>query len=295
VSVPWAAIGVPIDSVGRTGGTEGAPAAVRAHDLPARIGADDRGDLDVRIRGEERDPATGVVGIADTLSMTEAVRAAVRETVAGGARPLVLGGCCALVPGALAGMRDAVGAVAVAYVDGHVDVYDATSSPTGEGADMPMSVAFGLGPAAWVDAAGGASVLPRDVVVLGARDPEEARDIAGLRAGALADLEVLGPDELRAEGLAAAGARAAQQLAANGGRFWLHLDIDVLDEQAMPATDYLMPDGLLWDELAAVLRPLGASPGLAGLSLGCLNPDKDPGGTYTDMTCALLTGALAAA
>jgi arginase len=63
----------------------------------------------------------------------------------------------------------------------------------------------------------------------------------------------------------------------------------------MPATDYLMPDGLQWDELAALMGPLGASPGLAGLSLGCLNPEKDPAGNYTEMTCALLAGALARA
>jgi arginase len=292
VAAPWAVIGVPIDSVGREGGTEHAPAAARAHDLPARLGAEDRGDLDVRIRGQERDPASGVIGIADTLSMTAIVRDAVRETIAGGARPLLLGGCCALVPGALAGLRDAVGTLGVACVDGHVDVYDGATSPTGEGADMPMSVAFGRGPQVWVDAAGGASVAPADVVVLGARDPDEARDIAALRAGALADLEVLGPDELRAAGLAAAGARAAQRLAAGGGRFWIHLDVDVLDEREMPATDYLMPDGLDWDELAALVGPLGASPGLAGFSLGCLNPEKDPDGTFTERTCALLAGAL---
>src|SRR3954447_13195853 len=106
------------------GGTEGAPAAVREHDLLARIGAEDRGDLAVRIRGEGRDPATGVIGIAGTLAPTQTGRSAVREVVAGGGRPLLLGGCCALVPGALAGLRDAVGACGVAYVDGHVDVYD---------------------------------------------------------------------------------------------------------------------------------------------------------------------------
>ncbi len=294
MAAPWTAIGVPIDSVGRAGGTEHAPAAMREHDLLARIGAEDRGDLDVRIHGEERDPATGVIGLADTLATTRAVRAAVRDVVADGRRALVLGGCCALVPGALAGLRDAVGALGVAYVDGHVDVYDGTTSPTGEGADMPMSVAFGRGPDAWVDAAGGASVAPADVVVLGARDPEEAADIADLRAGTLAALEVLGPDELRARGLRAAGARAAQRLGADGRPFWIHLDLDVLDERAMPATDYLMPDGLEWDELAELLEPLGASPGLAGLSLGCLNPDKDPGGTFTERTCALLAGALSA-
>ena len=205
MSVPWSAIGVPIDSVGRAGGTEHAPAALHEHDLLGRLGAEDRGELDVRIRGKERDPATGVIGIAGTLATTAAVRAAVRDIVADGRRPLVLGGCCALVPGALAGLRDAAGALGVAYVDGHVDVYDGMTSPTGEGADMPMSVAFGRGPDAWVDVAGGACAAPADVVVLGARDPEEAADIADLRAGTLAALEVLGPDELRARGLGAAG------------------------------------------------------------------------------------------
>ncbi len=295
MSAPWSVIGVPIDSVGRAGGTEHAPAALREHDLPARVGAEDRGDLEVRIRGDERDPDSGVIGIADTLATTTAVRVAVRDAVAGGARALVLGGCCALVPGALAGLRDADGALAVAYVDGHVDVYDGATSPTGEGADMPMSVAFGRGPAAWVDAAGGASAAPADVVVLGARDPEEAADIADLRAGTLAALEVLAPGELRDEGLRAAGARAARRLGSDDGRrFWIHLDLDVLDERAMPATDYLMPQGLDWDELAELLAPLGASPALAGLSLGCLNPDKDPDGMFTERTCALLAGALAA-
>ena len=280
---------MPIDSVGRSGGTELAPAALRERDLLSRLGAEDRGDLDVRIRGDHRDPATGVIGIDGVLATTHAVRAAVRDIVAAGARPLVLGGCCTLVPGALAGLRDAGGAVGVAYVDGHVDVYDGQSSPTGEAADMPMSVAFGLGPAAWVQAAGGPSAAPADVVVLGARDPEEARDIAALRAGALAAVEVLGPDELRAQRLAGAGQRAAQRL---GPRFFVHLDLDVLDERAMPATDYLMPGGLQWDEVAALLEPLGRSPALAGLSLGCLNPEKDPDGRFTEMTCALLVDAL---
>ena len=134
----WVAIGVPIDSVGRAGGTEHAPAALREAGLVERLGIADRGDLDVRIRGEERDPETGIVGSPDVLAMTATVREAIREMVAAGERPLVLGGCCSLVPGALAGVRDAAGAVGIANVDGHVDVYDGETSPTGEGADMPL-------------------------------------------------------------------------------------------------------------------------------------------------------------
>ena len=255
----WVAIGVPIDSVGRAGGTEHAPAALREAGLVERLGIADRGDLDVRIRGEERDPETGILGSPDVLAMTGVLREAIREMVAAGERPLVLGGCCSLVPGALAGVRDAAGAVGIANVDGHVDVYDGETSPTGEGADMPLAVAFGLGPAGWVDASGGPSTDPGKTAILGARDPEEA---------------------------------AADGLAERAGRFWIHLDVDVLDEQAMPATDYLMPDGLEWDELAEVLGPLCASPGVGGLSIGCVNPEEDPDGSLTRRTSDVVVAAL---
>jgi arginase len=285
-------LGVPIDSVGRSGGTELAPAALREAGLVERLGAADRGDLDVRIRGEERDPDTGIVGSPDVLAMTTVVRAAVAEMVAAGERPLVLGGCCSLVPGALAGVRDVVGSAGIANVDGHVDVYDGVTSPTGEAADMPLGVAFGRAPAEWVAAAGGPSTSPDRSLVLGARDPDEAVDVAGLLEGDLADLLVLSPEDLRAQGLEEAGAFAGASLAERAGRYWIHLDVDVLDERAMPATDYLMPGGLEWDELGELLEPLCASPAVAGLSLGCLNPEKDPDGSLTRRVCDLLGDVL---
>ena len=43
---------------------------------------------------------------------------------------------------------------------------------------------------------------------------------------------------------------------------------------------YPQPLGLTWDELVELLRPLLASPGLTGVSLADLEPDRDPGGTY---------------
>jgi arginase len=291
--VDWTALGVPIDSVGRAGGTELAPAALREAGLVERLGIADRGDVDVHIRDETRDPETGIVGAADVLAMTVAVRSTVRSLVAAGERPLVLGGCCSLVPGAVAGVRDAAGAVGIANVDGHVDVYDGRTSPTGEAADMPLAVAFGLGPERWVQAAGGPSSSAAESVVLGARDPEEAVDVEGLLAGELSDLLVLSPDDLRAQGLREAGELAAARLKEGPGRYWIHLDVDVLDERAMPATDYLMPGGLEWGELAELLHPLCASPAAAGMSVGCLNPEKDPGGALTQRTCDLVVAALA--
>jgi arginase len=107
----------------------------------------------------------------------------------------------------------------------------------------------------------------------------------------LPTLERLGPElgdgfhpvskeAVLSEGPAAVGERVAAELAAGAGRFWLHLDVDVLGEDVFPATDYLMPDGLRMDELAALMRPLGTSPSLIGISLGCYNPEKDPLDVY---------------
>jgi arginase len=290
----WTTIGVPIDSVGRAGGTEHAPRALREAGLLEALGALDAGDLDVTVRGEHRDAATGLVGSADVLSMTPVIRNAVREAVMRGERPLLLGGCCALVPGALAGVRDAIGAnVGVAYIDGHVDVYDGTTSPTGEGADMPLGVAFGRGPDAWVDAAGGPSASPETTIVLGARDPDETHDIAPLLAGSLVALQVEGPAALRAAGLSASGVEATIRLETVSDAIWLALDVDVLDEAVMPATDYLMPGGLDWDELTELLRPLGAAKKLVGVSVACVNPEKDPDGALVRRTAELLAAVLA--
>jgi len=271
----FAALGVPIDSVGRSGGTELAPGALRSLGLVEAIGARDAGDLDVTIRGDERDPATGIIASDDVIGTSVSVREAVADLVMAGEKPFLIGGCCTELVGALAGARDATGRIGLAYVDGHLDLYDGETSPTGEAADMPMSVALGFGPSAWRDAVGGASVHADDVAILGYRDLEESladgmRDPHGIRG-----LTHRSNRAIRAAGLRSTGSGVAGSLAARGP-FWLHLDVDVLDDVVFPATDYLMPDGLTWNELADLIGPLASDPSLAGASVGCYNPEKDP-------------------
>jgi arginase len=272
---PLRFVGVPVDSVGRSGGTEHAPAALRELGLVDVLGGGDAGDLDVRIRGEQRDPETGIVASADVLATTSTLRGAVAELVGRGERPFLAGGCCSEVPGALAGARDAVGRVGLAYLDGHLDLYDGHTSPTGEAADMPISVALGLGPAAWVDAAGGASLAPADAALVGHRDQEESRAYGMTQPDELGeDVVSLSVDDVRGEGPAAVGGRVAEALGAKP--MWLHFDVDVLDQEVFPATDYLLPNGMSWEELMPMMAPLASSESLVGFSLGCYNPEKDP-------------------
>ena len=67
-------------------------------------------------------------------------------------------------------------------------------------------------------------------------------------------------------------------VAAVAEHLWLHIDLDVLDQDVFPATDYLMSGGLDWDQLVALVTPVARDPRLAGWSLSCYNPEKDPGG-----------------
>jgi arginase len=273
----FTSLGVPVDSVGRSGGTELAPVALRALGIVEAVGGVDAGDLDVSIRGNERDPVTGIVASDDVIGASAAIREAVGEMLSNGSRPLLIGGCCTELVGALAAARDVLGRVGLAYLDGHLDLYDGETSPTGEAADMPVSVALGFGPDAWRDAVGGASVRPDDVAILGYRDLEESQTYGMRHPDGIVGLTHRSNEAVRARGPGETGQEIATALAGSAGSFWLHLDVDVLDEEVFPATDYLMPDGLTWGELAVLIGPLASHPALIGASLGCYNPEKDPG------------------
>jgi arginase len=291
----WTVLGVPVDSVaapagGPLFGTERSPRALRALGLVERLGADDRGDLEVRIVGPGRDPVSGIVGWPSVGATVTSVRTAVASLMRDGHRPLLLGGCCAILMGAAAGARDVLGRVGLAYLDGHVDVYDHRTSPTGEAADMPVAGLLGVGWPGLLATMGDLPVVAAaDVVVLGARDETEAADIGDLPARL--GLTVHGPADVVADA-AGLGTATAARFGATQTPYWMHLDLDVLDEAAFPATDYLMPGGIDLDQLAALMRPLGRDPGLAGVSVGCYNPEKDPGGACGAALADLLVDVL---
>ena len=53
----------------------------------------------------------------------------------------------------------------------------------------------------------------------------------------------------------------------------------MLDDAVMPAVDYRIPDGLSWDELAAVLRAGVGSGRSVGVNVTIFNPKLDDDGS----------------
>jgi arginase len=273
-------VGVPVDSTGVVSlddaprGCELAPTALRAAGLATALGAEDGGDVPVRIVGQARDAATGIIGWSSVAEVTKTVRGHVSELLAHEKIPVLIGGCCAPLPGALAAARDILGPVGLAYVDGHLDLYDGTTSPTGEAADMPIAVVSGLGPAAWCEQVGAPLVPPGRLALLGPADRDEAAALGSALPEELGIDPEVAPPALRSTGPAHAAQAAVAGL---GERYWVHLDVDVLDRREFPAVDYPNDNGVTLDELAALLQPLTQSPGMIGFSVACYNPAKDPG------------------
>jgi arginase len=75
--------------------------------------------------------------------------------------------------------------------------------------------------------------------------------------------------------------------------FWVHLDVDVLDDTVVPAVDRHHPGGLTWKEAVIVLRSILQTPGVAGLDVTGFNPRLGPGGALAARVAALLAVGVA--
>lgn len=86
-------------------------------------------------------------------------------------------------------------------------------------------------------------------------------------------------DAVREAGAAAAARQAVDWLGGGGtAGYWVHLDVDVLDDAVLPTVDYRLPGGLSWAELETVLRVALSSGQAVGLDGTIFNPRLDPDG-----------------
>ncbi|MDQ3889401.1 MAG: arginase family protein [Actinomycetota bacterium] len=283
---PLAVLDVPLDCSAAGRGEERAPVALRAAGLLERIGGRDAGEADVRIGDSSRDATTGVVGAAEVRRGASKIAVCVGDILAAGERPLVLGGDCTLLLGIFAALGHGAG---LWFVDGHADFFDGRSSPTGEAADMALAILTGHGPPGLLFG-GQPLVAAGDVVLLGHRASDLHPDVALENARVDPRIHALTAPEIAGNDPGEVGRQAAARLA--GRPAWLHLDLDVLDAEALPAVTYPQPGGLAWEELAALVRPLVRAPNLIGISVADFNPDRDPDGSQANHVVELLESLL---
>jgi arginase len=170
-------IGASTDCTGRPGGLDRSPTVLRDLGIVEAIGASiDLTDLPIRIDTPERDAVSGVIGAASVERAIQRTCDAVGRTLSDGSKPFLLGGCCTYFIGAMVAATRAHGRCGLVYVDGHLDLYDGRTSPTGECADMPMAAVLGKAGDLFSRAMElEHAVNPADVALLAYRDHATAR------------------------------------------------------------------------------------------------------------------------
>jgi arginase len=239
------------------------PGALRDRGVVGRLGAEDGGVVTPpRYTPRQRERAIA----AYSPRLADRVEAALDR----GVFPVVLGGDCSILLGnALALKRR--GRFGLVYVDAHSDYrHPGNSRSVGAAAGEDLALVTGLGEAL-ADLGGERPLVrPEDVVAIGIRrdDPYvgEMR-----RAGIMVADTAAWPDR----------------------RFWVHFDVDVLDESVMPAVDSPTPGGLDWGEAERLLHELVWADGAVGLQLTIFDPDLDATGALADRLTDLLVNAVA--
>jgi arginase len=273
----------------RPSGLEYAPDALRRAGLHQRIGCPDAVRIDVPPYDDVRDPETGILNPRGIAAVARDVASAVDATLDAGRFPVLLGGDCSIVLGPLLALRRR-GRYGLAFLDGHADFQHPSDEPNGEVASLDLAVATGRGPDVLTDLDGlRPLVRDQDVALLGYRvldDNDHFLD-EHIRSTAITVADLA---EVRKTGTG----RALEKTLATVTNpdlegFWVHLDVDVLDDALMPAVDYRHPGGLTWQEATQLLGGLLASDRARGLEVTIFNPRLDPDGSIAQRLSDLIT------
>ena len=274
-------IGVPFDGMGREPGQAGAPAALRAAGLESALSPRDistRPDLPVPGARAERDRESGLLNGRALLTMLRELHAELSASISAGQFPLVYGADCSVLLAAIPALRDTAGEPGLLFIDGHEDATPTERSPDGEAANMEIAVLLGTTGEGLPQPVGRAfgALKPDALVMLGPHDHAWRHELG---VESMARVVVRNSEEVAADP-ARSAREAVRHISSHASNWWLHTDLDVLDERDFSARgapgEVPLVGGLTWKHLEEVVRAALRTGGCRGLSLVIYNPDLDP-------------------
>lgn len=264
--------------------------AVRDQGFLGRIGAADAGCVTPpRYDRGDWKPGDGVFNADAMAGYTVKLADRVGKLLDDGQFVVLLGGECSNLLGPALALRRR-GRYGVVYLDGHSDMRTVDNDAyVGAAGGEALALVTGRGQDDLTDLE---SLKPyvkdTDAVMLGYREDEAYLDT--LREAGIPDWSALA---IMADPAAAASGVLKHLERDELDGFWVHLDVDILDAEVMPAVDSPDPGGLQHEHLRELLKPILASSNCVGFDIGIFDPDLDPDGRYaaelTDTLVAVLT------
>jgi arginase len=271
-------------------GVENLPKALKAAGFLKKLDVEKTHLVESPPYNPKRDISTHVLNPQEIHSYSLSLAKAVSTALQKNQFPIVLGGDCSIVIGnALALKR--LGRYGLFFIDGHADFYQPEASTTGQVADMDLAIVSGRGPDILTNIDGLKPLISdNDIVLFGYRDAKEAAKY-GSQDVRNSNINTFDLSEVRNLGMTNAVSTALDKLSKELSGFWIHLDVDVLDDSIMPAVDYRMKGGLSFAELGTILKTLLKSGRAVGMDITIFNPSLDKDGSIAQrLVSSILAG-----
>ena len=275
-------------------GHERAPAALRAAGIADRLKAagfhvTDHGDTATYVSqpDDEHPRARNVSAILKSLND---LRPRVEVAVKSGALPVILTGDCISVLAVIAGTRRYYRNVSLIYVDRDADLNVPATTPSGCVDGMVISQVIGRGAPELVRFWGEPPLVREPDVALFGFERLDTPEEQYLVASPLRRHPSL---EVSTVGAAAAARLALERVHAAKHEFILHFDVDVINSEEFPWTNFPGAGGLSLGEVRDALRVFVSQPNLAAFVVAGYNPDLDADGVGARKLIDLLADVLA--
>jgi arginase len=290
-----ALIGAPSSAAAFLPGSEKAPTVLRAAGIVERlqsIGYEvvDLGDCALRLFADD-DEHKRARNIPEIVASLHDLKPRAEMALKSGALLLVLGGDCTQIIAMLTGARRYYKHISLLWVDRDADLNTPASTPSGRLDGMGLAGIIGKGSPELVRFWGEPPLVREpDVLIYGLVrvDPPEQEFLSHspLRHVYAADIQLRGAEQSAHEALA--------HLHADAREFMLHVDLDVVAQEELPATNVADSGGLTFLDVRSSLIEFAKQRNLLALDVAQYNPDKDPDGSSAKKIVDLLSDILAA-
>jgi arginase len=286
-------LGAATSAAALRAGLERAPETLRAAGIADRLKTAgftvlDHGNTSTYIsQPDEEHPRAK--NVSTILKLLNDLRPRIEVAVKSGALPVILSGDCISVLATIAGTRRYFRNVSLIYMDRDADLNVPATSPSGCVDGMVISQVIGRGAPELVRFWGEPPLVREpDVALFGFErlDPPEEQY---LLASPLRRHPYL---EVAAVGAAAAARLALERVHAAKHEFVLHFDVDLINGEEFPWTNFPGTGGLSMSEVREALCVFAAQPNLAAFEVAGYNPDLDPDGAGARKLIDLLTAVL---
>lgn len=291
-----ALLGVPLDLGASRRGVEMGPSAVRLAQLAQhleRLGHDiiDTGDVTVPTRetlglGRGIDYLPTITGICrDIATRTAAI-------VRNGRIPMVLGGDHSLAAGSVAGVATALAErgqrLGLIWLDAHADLNTPESTLSGNVHGMPVAHLLGHGdPAMAALASPAPAVRPEHVVIIGARDLDQAERSHAQQYG----VTVYTMRDIDERGLQTILAEAIAKVCDGTDGLHVSLDLDFVDPRDAPGVGTPVRGGVTYREAHLAMETLWDTGRVVAMDLVEVNPVLDRGNQTAELAVELMASA----